>query len=211
MTEPQLSPRILELLVSHICHDLVSPVGAINNGIEFVEEMGDDAAGDAMGLIGSSVRQASTTLQCYRLAYGGAGSGANVTFDDIKTAFGNFIEGSRAKLSWEVDPTAFGMIPEGFMKILLNTLIMAKNVIPANGDIIVQSLEGENGVKIIARAENVEFRDGVGEAFRKETALDDLTPRSVHGYVTAIFAEFFDITVENEKPAEGEMTFTVKY
>jgi histidine phosphotransferase ChpT len=211
MSEPQISPRILELLVSHICHDLVSPVGAINNGIEFIEEMGDSATPDAMALIGSSVSQASTALQCFRMAYGGAGSGANVTFEEIKTTFANYIEGGRTRFQWQINPMGGSMPPAGFMKVLLNAMIMARECIPADGDLTVESLESGDGVKITSTAKKVEFREGVGAAFRGEADLDDLTPRSVHGYLTAVFADYFGIEIEMEKVSEGEMVFTLQY
>lgn len=211
MSEPQLSPRILELLVSHICHDLVSPVGAINNGIEFIEEMGESVTGDAMGLISSSVRQASTALQCFRLAYGAAGSGSNVTFDEVKTTFVNYIEGGRLRFHWQINPMGGNMPPAGFMKVLLNALIMAKECVPSDGDLTVDNLEAGDGLKITSTAKKVEFREGVGAAFRGDATLEELTPRSVHGYVTAVFAEYFGVKLEMEKVSEGEMVFTLRY
>jgi|TARA_B100001971_G_C18177791_1_gene530924 histidine phosphotransferase ChpT len=210
MSEPQLSPRILELLVSHICHDLVSPVGAINNGIEFIEEMGDAVTSDAMGLIGSSVRQASVALQCFRLAYGGAGSGGNVTFEDVKSAFSNYIEGGRTQLQWQVNPKG-GQTPAGFMKVVLNALMMADECIPTNGDVIIEDNEDGNGVKITAKAPKVEFRDGVEAAFNHTATLDDLNPRTVHAYVTKVFGDFFNVTVSYDVISDGEVSFKITY
>ena len=210
MSEPKLNPRILELLVSHICHDLVSPVGAINNGIEFIEEMGDAVTSDAMGLIGSSVRQASVALQCFRLAYGGAGSGSNVTFDDIKSAFANYIEGGRTELKWQVNPMG-GQPPAGFMKVALTVLMMAEEAIPTGGEVIIDELGEGSGVKITAKASRVEFKEGVEDAFHHRASLEDLNPRTVHAYITKIFGDFYDVAVSYERLADGEVEFKVAY
>ena len=57
-------------LSSRICHDLVSPVGAIVNGVDLVREMGASEHSEAIGMIGQSAERASAMLQLYRLAFG---------------------------------------------------------------------------------------------------------------------------------------------
>ena len=64
------------LLCSRVCHDIISPVGAINNGLELLDEGGADE--DAMNLIRASARNASARLQFARIAFGAAGSAGMV-------------------------------------------------------------------------------------------------------------------------------------
>lgn len=210
MSAPQISPRIAELLVSHICHDLVSPVGAISNGIEFIEEMGDSVGADALSLISNSCNQASVNLQCFRLAYGGAGSSGNITYGDIQSAFGNYIEGARAKLEWNVTGGA-SMFPEGYMKVVLNALMLAKETILGDGLIMVENMPDGNGVKITASGAKVEFKDGVEAAFQHTADLDDLTPRSVHAYLTRVFAEFYGVKIDMPTKEPAKIEFTVDF
>src|SRR5580658_5829839 len=66
--------RVLELLSARLCHELVSPVGAINNGVELLAEEDPDFVRDAIELIGQSARTASRRLQFYRFAYGTSAS-----------------------------------------------------------------------------------------------------------------------------------------
>ena len=61
-----LDMRVVELLCSRLCHELVSPVGAINNGVELIEEMGAEMADEAIGLIAHSADQASRRLRLLR-------------------------------------------------------------------------------------------------------------------------------------------------
>ena len=96
-TEPQAAPQakpnksasVIELLASRICHDLVSPVGAINNGVEFMEETGDDAEqrAEALNLIAHSASQASAKLMAFRIAYGSGGRDPNIKPEDVQKAF----------------------------------------------------------------------------------------------------------------------------
>ena len=67
--------RIAELLASRLCHDLVSPVGAVGSGIELLREFGEDPGGDAMTLVEQSARLATERLQFFRIAFGQAGAG----------------------------------------------------------------------------------------------------------------------------------------
>ena len=83
--------RIAELLCSRICHELVAGVAAINNGVELISEIDPSMFDEAMGLIGSSAKQASVRVQYYRMAYGFAGydalAGMSSVIDLIKGLF----------------------------------------------------------------------------------------------------------------------------
>ena len=76
--------RILELLASRICHDLISPIGAVGNGLELLEDAGPDMSGDALKLSANCVRKASALLEFFRMAYGTAGSDAGLRWDAAK-------------------------------------------------------------------------------------------------------------------------------
>ncbi|MDD9929471.1 MAG: hypothetical protein OXR03_26890 [Rhodospirillaceae bacterium] len=75
--------RISELLSSRLCHELASPVGAINNGIEMIEEFDESMLPDALPLIGSSAKMVAARLAFYRMAYGAAGNQSIASFEDL--------------------------------------------------------------------------------------------------------------------------------
>ena len=68
--------RVIGLLCSHLCHELVNPLGAVNNGIELLMDVGDDMRDEALGLIESSAERTTNRMQFYRMAYGMAGESA---------------------------------------------------------------------------------------------------------------------------------------
>src|SRR6266576_939753 len=92
------------LLCSRVCHDLISPTGAILNGLEVFEEEGDaETKAFAIGLIKKSARTASARLQFCRIAFGAAGSaGAQVDLGDAENVARGFIEDEKVKLAWNV-------------------------------------------------------------------------------------------------------------
>ena len=140
MTEVSLSPLDLAAyLCSRVCHDVISPVGAIANGLEVLEEDAE-MSGFAMDLIKKSAAQASAKLQFARLAFGAAGSaGAEIDLADAETVARGLLADSKAELSWE-GPRA--VMPKNKVKLLLNLLLTAQQAIPRGGAIQV-AISGE--------------------------------------------------------------------
>lgn len=204
-----LSPRVTELIASRICHDLVSPVGAVSNGVELMQELGDDAGEEAMKLIADSALQASIRLKAFRLSYGAAGTDKNIGFKDIRDVFTDLLKSGRIAAEFEPDlGVKYSMPPRGFFKVLLNLLILAEECNHGEGKISVTSLEGNKGVKVMVTGKNPGFREGAEAALRGDTAADDLDPRSVHAYVTGKFAQVFDLKLSWTSQAEfGRVEF----
>ncbi len=189
-----LHPRVLELIASRICHDLVSPVGAISNGVELIEELGESAGGEALSLIASSAEQASRRLKCFRLAYGSAGTDKNMGFKSVIDTFSEWIEVSNVGIEFEEGlALKFSMPPQGFLKVVLNTLLLVTECSRGGGNIKVSALEDKDGVQVSLTGKNVSFRDGGEEALKGDADPNDLDARTVHAYVTGRFAEHFDI------------------
>ncbi len=198
-----LHPRILELMASRICHDLVSPVGAINNGVELIRDMGEDAMEDAMQLISASASQAATRLKCFRLAYGAAGTDRNIGITEIQDAFNGWVNASHIQLEYEPNlGLKFSMPPRGFMKCLLNALILAEECGRGEGKIVVAAMDGNKGIKVVLTGPRIAFRDGAEAALKGTTAPDDLDPRAVHAYLVGAFPRIFELKLEFSASAE---------
>lgn len=129
-----LSPTDLAaLLCSRVCHDIISPVGAINNGLELLDEGGADE--DAMQLIRTSARNASARLQFARIAFGAAGSaGMQIDTGDAMTVATAFFKNEKPELVWN---GARALLPKNKVKLLLNLLLVANAAIPRGGRLAV--------------------------------------------------------------------------
>ncbi len=133
------------LLCSRVCHDIISPVGAISNGLELLDEEGTDEGTReiAMDLIRSSARNASARLQFARIAFGAAGSaGADIDTGDAQSvAQGYFANEKKTSLEWSGERS---LMPKNKVKFLLNMLLVSLNAIPRGG-VVLASFEDPNG------------------------------------------------------------------
>lgn len=209
----ELHPRILELIASRICHDLVSPVGAISNGVELMEELGEDAGDEAMKLIADSAQQAGLRLKAFRLSYGAAGTDKNIGFKDIRDIFLDLLKGGRVQADFEPEMgVKFSSPPRGFFKCLLNLFMLAEECNHGEGRIHVTASDTDTGVKILVTGKNPGFRDGTEAALKGETKAEELDPRSVHAYVTGRFAEYFGLKLSWEaQPDFGRLEFRLTF
>jgi histidine phosphotransferase ChpT len=133
------APDALELaalLCSRVCHDLISPVGAIVNGLEVLDDDPKEEDREfALDLIRKSARTASARLQFCRLAFGAAGSaGAQIDLGDAQTMARGQMEDEKTKLTWNLPRL---LLPKNRVKLLLNMLVIAQHTIPRGGMITV--------------------------------------------------------------------------
>lgn len=124
------------LLCSRVCHDVISPVGAIANGLEVLDDEDDDAMRDiAMDLIRKSARQASIKLQFCRIAFGAAGSaGSHLDLGESGEVAKAFFGDEKTMFEWNVPPETREKTQ---VKLLLNLAMMAASSLPRGGKIAV--------------------------------------------------------------------------
>jgi histidine phosphotransferase ChpT len=164
------------LLCSRVCHDLISPVGAIVNGLEVLEEAKDEETKNfALDLIKKSARNGSAKLQFCRIAFGAAGSaGAQIDLGDAETISRGFLEDDKTKLAWNL-PRA--LLAKNRVKLLLNLLLIAGQTIPRGGRLTVDPIgAGESmGFKVSAAGTNAKFAPATAALLAGDsggTALD---------------------------------------
>lgn len=204
-----LHPRVLELLASRICHDLVSPVGAVNNGIELMREMDAAMADDALDLIESSIGQAAARLKLFRLAYGAAGSETLVGFQDIESTFEGWVGASRTTVNWN-GRTDFSDMPKGFAKALLNVLVLAEECNPGESRLDVYIDEDGIGASVHALGKRPALHAGMEECLKMDFPVDSIDARLVHAYVTGAFLKHFGLTLTHRAISETELSFRIE-
>ncbi|MEM9277634.1 MAG: histidine phosphotransferase family protein [Pseudomonadota bacterium] len=138
------------LLCSRVCHDVISPVGAIANGIELLDEGADDETSEiAMDLIRSSAKNASAKLQFARIAFGAAGSaGAHIDTGDAEAVARAFFENEKkTDIEWVGERA---LLAKNKVKFLLNLLLVGLAAIPRGGDVKVEIFDpnGDASFKI---------------------------------------------------------------
>jgi histidine phosphotransferase ChpT len=166
--------RVMELLCGRLCHELISPVGAINNGVELLDEDDPDFVKEAMTLIAQSARSAGRRLQFYRFAYGTAGGAA-----DGRSLSLGLLEGGKVRCDW---PDEAGGLALPWQRLACNMLVLALEFMPRGGTVMVRPLE--RGVAVTAEAETINASAELQSVLADEIAVDALTARSVHGFYT---------------------------
>jgi histidine phosphotransferase ChpT len=186
--------RVVELLCSRLCHDLVGPVSAINNGVELMEEMGEEMGDEALGLIAQSAQQTARRLQVLRLAYGAAGAEA-ASFADSRTAAANYFQGGKITLDWPPGAVDDGLAQRrGMAKVLINAILLGEEALPYGGTVSPRGAGGS--VTVAASGRSAGLKPESRDALDGLPALADLGPRTVHAYATGRFAEHYGLKVE---------------
>ena len=196
-------PDLAALLCSRVCHDIISPVGAINNGLELLDEGGADE--DAMDR--TSALNASVRLKFARLAFGASGSvGASIDTGEAEKAVMDFVSAdAKTEVTW-TGPRA--IIPKNKVKLLLNLFLVAYGAIPRGGniDITLANLETTPEFKLVCRGRMVRVPPKFLEIHsgQVEEAID---AHAIQPYYTVLLADEAGMTINCSANAE-EVVFT---
>jgi histidine phosphotransferase ChpT len=141
------------LLCSRLCHDLLSPVGAMNNGLELLADEHDPGMREqVMGLLADSASSSANKLKFYRLAFGAAGGfDSQIDANEAKTAIeGLFCSKGKISLNWMVGPATLG---KPAIKVLLNLVLIAGDGLVRGGELTVGAETEGGGTEMVVRAE----------------------------------------------------------
>ncbi len=181
MTGTMIDLTVAELLSSRLCHEIISPVGAIANGVELLGEDDPDFVKDAIALVEQSSKKAGQRLQFYRFAYGYTSSGS--AGSDAGELARGLLEGGKARLDWS--PGIRGMSP-AWQRLASNLVVLAADAIPRGG--LVTVCPSGSGIEVTAEGEATSFSQDQQAALARTVAAGDLTSRTVHAYYTGILA-----------------------
>lgn len=214
MTQTHLDINVLQLMASKICHDLISPIGAIGNGVEFIEDMGADAIDDAVPLIKHSATQASAKLQAYRIAYAAGGADGHIKPEDVYNAINGVIAGD-GKVTQDWTPDANMAVPDdhyerppAYCKFLICLLLMALDCMPKGGVLSV-SADGTQ-TTVTATGENASFREQMTAALSLSLDNTALEPKHAHAVLTALLAQNYGYTIETASQ-DGAVSLTITH
>ncbi len=192
------------LLCSRVCHDVISPVGAIVNGLEVLEDERDaDMRAFAIDLIKKSARTASARLQFCRLAFGAAGSaGASIDTGDAEQVARSLLSDDRTKIQWNATRV---LMPKNKVKLILNLCLIAAATIPRGG-VITVTVEGE-GEKEIIRVEsngtNARLAHAVPSLLAGTPENDNVDAHGIQVYYTYLTAQAAGLSLSVETSPES--------
>ena len=175
------------LLCSRVCHDVISPVGAINNGLELLDEGAADA--DALDLIRTSALNAAVRLKFARLAFGASGSvGASIDTGEAEKAARDYAEAEKkTEVTWS-GPRA--IIAKNRVKLLLNLFLVAYGGIPRGGslDVVLENPDHEARFTITIKGRMMRVPAKFAEICSGEPG-EAIDAHSIQPYYTVLLAE----------------------
>jgi histidine phosphotransferase ChpT len=202
MTE-KVELRVLELVCSRLCHELISPVTAVNNGMELVADGGADMLYEVSELLTSSASEASGVLQFYRVAYGLGGQDAPpISLSEAKRLTETLLRDGKVKLTWPAgEAGSDGGLGRRGMKLLLNALVMGIDALPRGGTLSVVLDPSARAVTLESAGKGARIEAASRDALARRVATEALTARNVHAYFTSLVAADAGGTVEvSEEP-----------
>jgi histidine phosphotransferase ChpT len=195
-SSPGPAPDIIELaalLCSRVCHDLISPVGAIVNGLEVLDDNPKpDDREFALDLIRKSAKTASARLQFCRLAFGAAGSaGAQIDVGDAQTMARGHLEDDKTRIAWNLPRV---LLPKNRVKLLLNMLVIAQQTIPRGGVLTVDPVGEGEGFRVAATGLNARLPQNIADLL-SSGPTGSVDAHAVQPYYTRLLAQACGLNV----------------
>ena len=191
--------KLAEMIATRLCHDLTGPIGAVNNGAEFLDEEGFDMQNEAVKLIVSSAHEAVNRLQFYRQAYGRVGEAGEASLSDKKKITTDFFSGTKVKIDWpdsHTDAAGMGM-SQKMSRLMLNLLIIAGASAIRGGVMSVRvhkTEDEEKQISISITGETIKL-DADTAAILNGSNDVPLTPKTSQPYLAQKLAEELHATV----------------
>lgn len=196
--------QMAELLCTRLCHDLSGPIGAVNNGAEFISEEGFTMQKEAVDLIVSSAFSAVSRLQFYRIAYGSVKTNGEANLADRQRIASDFFIGSKITLDWpEAHTDSSGVsISLRMARLLYNMLIITSNALIRGGNISVRlasESETRKTITVCAKGIGIKWTDDVEKILTGEINSAEMNSKNVQLYLTRYYT--------NDLNAKFEISF----
>ena len=203
--------KVAQFLCSRLCHDLAGPVGAVNAGLELLDEGAGDAQ-DALTLVAQSAREMTRRLAFFRMAFGlGAGAGGVIALDEARDLAAGLLTAGRVTLDWPRDTSRDRTMPAAALKLVLNLVLLGAESLPRGGALRVHFADLPEGVgaAVTAIGDGARFSDNLRAAMVADVPAGQLSATTVHAHFAARLAEDFGVTVEVSESAPGEVRLAV--
>ena len=200
--------RLAELLCTRLCHDLTGPIGAVNNGAEFLSEDGFDMDNEAMGLILSSAGEATRRLQFFRQAYGRINASGEASMGEKRDLAAMYFEGGRITLDWPDNHAQGCSVSVSYRRarVLLNLIMIVSSVLLKGGTLAVRLRENDAmqlEMEVRATGEAVKVDADIMKLLEGKEIEDPLGPKTAHAYFTQLLANECGLSLSTASEEQG--------
>ncbi len=185
------SADLAALLCSRLCHDMLSPVGALSNGLELLaDETDPQMRQQCMDLLEQSAKTSTDKLKFFRLAFGAAGGfGEMVEVGEAKSVIDALVANAkRVEVNWAMDAAK---LPKDAVKVLLNFAHIALDALVRGGtlDIGAEMRGGNSEIVVRASGPKIAFDETIGHALQHDLPASELSSRTAPAHMLALMAE----------------------
>jgi histidine phosphotransferase ChpT len=192
------------LLCSRVCHDIISPVGAIANGLELMDDPEVDAEmkSTALDMVRSSAKTATAKLKFCRIAFGASGSaGAHIDLGEAGEIAKAFVGDEKIRLDWQAPRENR---PKAEVKLILNMMMLAMAGIPRGG-VVTVGVEGR-AFEVTAQGERAKVPQAMADVLAGAAALDTLDARMVQPYYAKLLAQSAGLALSMGMASDDKVT-----
>jgi histidine phosphotransferase ChpT len=205
------SVELASLLCSRLCHDLLSPVGALNNGIELLaDEQDPDMRERCLELLAESARATANKLKFFRLAFGaGGGFGEEIDTREARAALeGLYGADKQTQLGWIV---ADDKLPKGAVKLLLNLAMIAGDALVRGGRLDVGAERRNGSLEMVIRAEGprILLDPKLRETIAQGQSGGEVEPRAAGAWLAHTLAGEAGGSIQLSDPADPALLIGV--
>ena len=202
---------LASLLCSRLCHDLLSPVGALNNGLELMaDEQDPEMRERCLELLSESAKASANKLKFFRLAFGaGGGFGDRIDTREAKAALeGLFGVDKGIELGWMVEDDE---LSKGAVKLLLNLALIAGDALVRGGRLDVGAENGGDGLELVIRAEGprILLDPTLRETILRGSADGGVEPRAAGAWLAYSLAAEAGSQIRLSDPADDVLMMGV--
>jgi histidine phosphotransferase ChpT len=205
--------KLAALMCSKLCHDVIGPIGAVNNGIELLQD--DDSADmreQATELVAQSASEAAARLQFYRLAFGLAGGmGTEISLRDARNLCREFLSFGKVNFNWPDDHGGVELLQKEAIKIICNSIALAAGGLPRGGALMVTGQVSPENWSFTLTA------TGARAGLKEETLLaltegydeDKVTAQNIQAYFLMALIENTGASINVSVADEGSLTINI--
>ncbi len=180
--------QLADMISSRICHDLISPVGAISNGVELMSEL--NGPSPEMELISQSAENAQAKLMFFRVAFGASGRGAMIGYASAMSVAQQMFTNGRISVDF---PTPWGDRDRNLIKLLYLLLLCVESSLPRGG--IMRCIPTDSGWKITVEDTKTDPPEKLWNALLKGDPFGALASQEIQFQLARDAAEIINITL----------------
>ena len=205
------SIRIAQLMCSRLCHDVISPAGAVNAAVELLEDESSGSAIDpeVLGLLGRSGTETSNRLAFFRAAFGaGGGPSAEVSVAALEKLSQEALGGGKIAMQWQSDGA--DVLSNAAGQLLLMLVLTSTEALPRGGNVTVRIQQMDDGVGIacIAEGPGASLKETIASVLSGSVSLEQLSARDITAYYAYLLAQSVEATFETSSD-EGAIMLAV--